>query len=62
MSDVRFYQPAAALCPAAQEGACRVSIDARPLYFDSNHISGHGADLALPGLMAAIDQELTAIK
>lgn len=60
--DVRFYQPAAALCPAAQEGACLVSIDARPLYFDSNHISGHGADLVLPGLMAEIDHELAAIK
>jgi len=43
----RLY-PARGLCPADLAGRCLVVKSGRPLYFDDNHLSAEGAQLALP--------------
>jgi hypothetical protein len=42
---VEILQPDAVLCPGER---CSVVHDGRPLYFDSHHLSLHGATLLEP--------------
>ncbi|WP_218018913.1 SGNH hydrolase domain-containing protein, partial [Novosphingobium rosa] len=54
---VSLWEPAATMCP---HQACPESIDGKPIYFDSDHITAYGNDLLKPSLEAALQAKTQA--
>ncbi len=55
--NISVWDPFPVLCPGS---VCSAMRDGRPLYVDTNHLSGHANDLLLPSFHGAIESALAS--